>query len=228
MAAPIDLESIKVLLTRLGSNLPSGYDIASISTTAKIPMKVLSLREALIYRMFEISTAATNLYSEKQFITSCILTRSALETTAMLFWLQKRIENVVSENTVGDFDDWLMRALLGDRDGSITGERDAPSIISGVEKVDAVYNGFRSEYNFLSEFTHPNWAGTYGSYGTDDKKNWRIEFHPSSGRDNSKSWEFILNNLSATLEIFILHYNRISEFHEEFTKICESDLGDNK
>ena len=228
MVEPPSINNIRLLLDRLRVNLPSGYDISSISTTAKIPMKVLSLREALIYRIFEISEAATKLYSEEQFVASCILARSAMETTAMLFWLQKRVQRVISENAVDDIDIWLMRAFLGDRDSAITGKYDALSVLTGVDKVETVYHGFRNQYEFISEFTHPNWAGTFGSYGTDDKEIWRIEFHPSNERNNSRDWEFILNNLQATLEIFILHYDIIGENQEEFTKICESELSDAK
>lgn len=218
-----DIEKAEVLAAVLRENLPSGYDIASISTIAKIPMKVLSLREALLFRMSELSDANLKLYSNKHFVASCILTRSAMETTSLQFWLHSRILKVTSEQSVGDIDDWLMRGLLGDRERTI-GLRDALSVISAIDKVDAVYSGFRNEYNFLSEFSHPNWAGTYGSYGTDDRKNWRIEFHPSN---KQQEWTFIINDLIIALEIFTHHYNEIAPKLDKFIKICESELEKN-
>ncbi len=218
------IEKAEDLAAVLRVSLPSGYDIASISTIAKIPFKVLSLREALLFRMSELSDATLKLYSNKHFVASCILARSAMETTALIFWLQSRISKVISEQSVGDIDDWLMRGLLGDREKTIIGLRDALSVISAIDKVDAVYSGFRKGYDFLSEFSHPNWAGTYGSYGTDDRKNLRIEFHTSSKRNE---WTFIINYLIITLEIFTHHYNEIAPKRDEFIKICERELEKN-
>ena len=146
IAVSNDIEEAESLAAALRESLPSGYDIASIS---KIPFKIISLREALLFRMSELSDATLKLYLNKHFVASCILARAAMETTAILFWLHSRILKVISEQSVGDIDDWLMRGILGDREKTIIGLRDALSVISAIDKVDAVYPGFRNGYNFL-------------------------------------------------------------------------------
>lgn len=218
----IDLiEEIKHLIAEIKNSLPTGFDISSISLRAKIPFKALSWREALLYRVSELATTALELYQTRRYVSACILTRALMETTGMLFWMHKKILKVIATKDLQDIDDFLMRGLLGDKE--IDSRLDALNALSAVDHVDKEFNNFRQMYDGLSEYAHPNWPGTSGSFGRDDVENMRVEF---GFYINDLPWSFLLSPLLKSLIIFRDRYNKLADIFTEFTLLCEKNLED--
>src|SRR5437763_472139 len=68
---------------------------------------------------------------------------------------------------VGDIDDFLMKLSLGSRaDNGIMPQ--AISVLTFVDRVEKDCEGFRQQYDRLSEFAHPNRAGTALLYSKPD------------------------------------------------------------
>ena len=162
-------ERLKILET----SLPKQIDPIGISRT-KLPFKVLNYREALIWRIAELGRSALQTFEAEQFAAAIVLTRAAVETNAALWYLDEKTGTAIKEAKLGDLDDCVMRLLSG----NYTWEDFPDPIRVGkfVEGVERRVPGFREQYNILSEYAHPNSAGTTGLYSTIDRENMLINF----------------------------------------------------
>lgn len=217
---PYDLlKEAREITEDIKSSLPTGFEMAAVSTRAKIPWKALSWREAIIHRVAELASNSLDLYEDHKFVSSCILIRSLMETTGMIFWLHKRIRKVVNDKQLGDIDNFLMRGFLGAKEDDP--KWGALNALSAVDHLNKEVPGFRDMYNGLSEFVHPNWSGTFGSFGRDDQLNFRVEF---GSYINDLRWTFALSPLVRSLIHFRKNYNELAEIFPEFIRICEENL----
>ncbi|MBW2605065.1 MAG: hypothetical protein JRE28_12245, partial [Deltaproteobacteria bacterium] len=109
-----DIEICKELVALFKNNLPSRVDPASLTWESKIPWKAMALREALLYRVAELSESAIDLYEKgNRTISAFIITRAVHETTALFYSFYERLEKVTSSRFLGDFDEFIMRLLFG-------------------------------------------------------------------------------------------------------------------
>jgi hypothetical protein len=83
--------------------------------------------------------------------------------------------------------------------------------------------GFSHQYGILSEYAHPNSAGTALLYSKTDTGNLVTDFGQNIRHaENTKLVGVI--NLSVALAMFETSYNRIADLIPAFTKLCESSL----
>jgi hypothetical protein len=213
------LEYIKGLHEQLAANLPPSVERWSISHHAKLPFKAMSLRGILMYRVAELSKAAHHLYEARSLIPAFVLSRAVVETGALLFALLKNMRRVVREQEVGDVDDFLMKALFGRR----TPNYDLPAfnVLTLIDHMDKESEGVRNLYDFLCEYTHPNYSGSYGAYGSEDKENYKLNLGVDFERIN---WQPAILSHLITVREFIKHCEEISGLLADFTAVCEADL----
>ena len=209
----------KEISAEIKLNLPKVYDIASISTTSKLPFKALSIREVIIHRVSELSESACYLFEAKKHVSAFIIIRSLMETVAILYWLNDRIKKVNKTKHIGNIDHFFMRLFFGCRDDEKL--PDPYNVLKAIDKINENFNGFRKMYDDLSEFAHPNWAGLAGSYSELDKKNFKVSF---GSRTEDIPLSFGLAPLTASLHIFKHYYNESGDLMPEFITICESEL----
>ncbi len=213
------LTTVKDLIEELKSILPKRIYAASLSLKSKIPFKAVSLREALLHRLVDLSCVAYDLYMRDKSIPAFIMTRAVMETQALLFSLHKKIKKVVAAEQLGDVDAFLMDALLGWRDGSMPAK--APNILKAVDEVDRTFTGYRKLYENISEFVHPNWSGCHGAYAKINKKNYTVDL----GSEFSEVPTIIgLSALKASLAAFKYYYNDLAELLPAFIEICDADI----
>ena len=156
------MSEIKVQLAELESAKPTRIDGLSISSTSKLPLKVMWFKAALGWRMSELSKTAFDALEREQFASAIILTRAAAESCAALWSLSTKIQAAVKSGAVGDIGTHLMRFIMGHRgDAEMP---DAVNVLTCVDRVDKDVDGFRHHYDVLSEYAHPNWAGTVHIY----------------------------------------------------------------
>lgn len=92
-----------------------------------------------------------------------------------------------------------------------------------LKQADKDIEGFSHQYGILSEYAHPNWAGTVLLYAKHDQENRLTEFGQNIRQaDNTKRVGVL--NLSVALAIFETSYNRISDLVPAFTALCEKRL----
>ena len=207
------------LSRRLVGSLPSTVDPAAISVTAKIPFKVVSLREALLHRAAELAEVACDLFSRDRIVSAFLITRGLLETGAVLFDLRDRVVDAIDASRLSELDDFLMRALLGSREPDA--KIQALNVLSIIDRVSKKATFFRNSYDRLSEFAHPNWSGVLASYSKGDEKNLLLNL----GADVAKVPPRIgLSVLVGVLEMFIFNYNDLGSRLPDFIKLCEKSL----
>jgi hypothetical protein len=114
-----------------------------------------------------------------------------------------------------------MKLLVGSKN-----EKDFPTAINVLTFVDEMNKsiaGFREQYDKLSEFAHPNWAGTTGLYSMPNKEEFCTDF--GSGLNHCAAVQIIgAITLNLCLMAFVDAYNSIADMMPEFVRICESEL----
>jgi hypothetical protein len=82
---------------------------------------------------------------------------------------------------------------------------------------------FRDQYDRLSEFAHPNWAGTSLLYARNDTANRRTDFGRNI-RAGHKVKQLGVLNLSVSLLMFEKSCDNISDLMPGFVSLCERNL----
>jgi hypothetical protein len=213
------LEYIKDLNDQLVAKLPTSIERLSISLHAKLPFKAMSLRAILMYRVSELSKSAYQQYEARSLISAFVLSRAVVETGALLCSLLKSMRRVVSEQQVGDVDDFLMKALFGQRtpDSNLA----ALNVLTLIDHMDKESRGVRSLYDFLSEYAHPNYSGSYGAYGSEDRENYCLNLGADFERIN---WKPAISTHLVAIREFMKSCEEVSDLLPDFTIVCEADL----
>ena len=213
------MEEIRGRLKLLESSRPSRVDPMAVSQSAKLPFKALSYREALIWRMEELSRGAFECFENDKLASAILLTRAAVETSAALWYLCAKFNDTVQSGAVGDIDDYLMKLIMGSKiDPDLM---KAINVLTFVDRVDKDIRGFRHQYDILSEFAHPNWAGTTGLYCKVDLGNFWTDL---GSRDNNGPKRVGVISLSVALGMFESSYNSIADLMSAFIALCEKEL----
>ncbi|HEX5482967.1 MAG TPA: hypothetical protein VFZ08_10120 [Terriglobia bacterium] len=214
------LAEIPGRLKSLENSLPKQLDPIGLSRT-KLPSKVLIYREALIWRVAELARAALQTFEAQQFAAAIVLTRAAVETNAALWFLDEKVGSALKQNKLGDLDDCVMRLLAG----NYTWDEFPNPLRVGkfVESVERRVPGFKEQYNRLSEYAHPNSAGTTHLYSTIDRENVFVNFGPNS-KYTEAAKAICVANLSVTLMMFEHIYNCLSDAMPDFVKLCEKEI----
>jgi hypothetical protein len=188
----------------------------------------LLYREALIWRMTELSRAAFENFEKDRLVAAIVLTRAAAETFAALWYLWHKITAVVESNDVGDIDTDIMSLISGTRVPNDPIFPQAIHILKMIDKVNKEVDGFRHQYDVLCEYTHPNASGTTQSYLQHNRKQLTTEQLTTEFGQNSRTSENTkmigLTNLSVSLLLFELKYNRITNLIPAFITLCENSL----
>jgi hypothetical protein len=95
-------------------------------------------------------------------------------------------------------------------------------VLTFVKHVDKDFDGFLHQYNSLSEFAHPNWAGTALLYSRPDPRDLRTDFGATLRSENSK--DIGVASLSVALMLFGRSYSRVGDLMAGFITLCESQL----
>ena len=150
------------------ADLPKEIEARVFTLKSKIPFKATSLREVLLHRIAELASVAVELYDKDKLVPAFIITRAVVETASIIFWLHEKVSDFFLSKDVKLLDDFLMKAMLGSRDG--TTDLESYNILTAVDHVNKRFSGFRRMYDRMREFTHPNWSGSLGCYGKIDEK----------------------------------------------------------
>lgn len=213
------LQKVEETYQRFTQALVKRIDVASISTTAKIPFKAHVLKEALLYRTTELTGVAVDLYHQNKLVSTATITRSLFETAALCYYVYIHIKDVVDTGIISKIDGILMRASLGWKNDSIPME--AINVLTTIGKLNKEFNGVEFLYNGLCEFTHPNWSGCEGSFSKLNTEEHYVEF---TKQYEHVPKETILPALSAALLFFEEYYNKMADLLPKLNTICEAEI----
>jgi hypothetical protein len=131
-----------------------------------------------------------------------------------------KLRTTVESKALGDIDDYLMKLLMGSRT-DLDVMPQALSVLTFVDHVEKSIEGFRHQYDQLSEFAHPNWAGTALLFSKIDRSRAVVDFGENLRcADNARA--IGVSNLSLALAMFEVSYNRITDLMPAFISVCET------
>ncbi len=208
--APLGDEEIlaeaKEFAVRLTASLPDRIQISALTFKSKLPFKALAIRELLIHRVSELASSAVENFEIGRVVSGIALTRAVMETGALIFELHRRVTQFLVDKNVEQFDSFLMISLMGSHNNA-----DLPlamNVLTVIDRMNKTIDGVRSTYDTLCEVTHPNWAGTMGSFGEIDKEKLELKLGSS---DRATGFRVGVNALSGALMTFEHYYNALAE-----------------
>ena len=216
------MSEISSRIELLESGLPARVD-AMVSPDSKLPFKALIYRAALIWRMAELSRGAFENFEKDRLALAILETRAAVETSAALWYLHAKLDATLKAGAVGDIDDFARRSSRWEAEPIPTSCPQAISVLTFVDRVEKDVEGFRHQYDLLSEFAHPNWAGTALLYSKPDPPNLWTDFGANIRVGDNTTQAGVLN-LSVALMLFERNYNRIADIMPAFAGLCKGTL----
>jgi hypothetical protein len=219
------INDIHERLKKLESSLPKHLDAMAVSQTAKLPWKALLGREALIWRMAELSRSAVENFEKDRLVSAIVLTRAAVETFAALWYLWDKIAAIVESSRVGDIDTYLMKLISGVKidDPVFPQAINILTIIEKLDKKEKFDKAFSDQYAILCEYTHPNAAGTTQTYLHHNREQLTTDLGLNTRTANHTKL-LGLGNLSAALSLFEMRYNDLVDLIPAFARLCENEL----
>jgi hypothetical protein len=227
------LDEVRTRVSLLKNSLPRELDGFAISPQSKLPFKVLLYRETLIWRMAELSEGACHHFEADDLISAIVLTRASVETTAALWHLHGNVNVAVSSGSVGDIGTYLMKTICGTSTVAVdSGPRTTPSprpvkIGKFLEAVERDIEGLSRQYGVLSDYAHPNWAGTTLTYTETDQITALATFGKNV-RCDKYTRTMGVSNLSVALGMFETSYNSLSDLLPQFVQLCEENIASGK
>jgi predicted methyltransferase len=139
------LDNSKIIVDGLKENLVSRVDPAEISLKAKIPTKVVIIREALLYRATDLAESSIFLLRDENLVSGACTIRAFQETVAIMFFINKKVKKAIRDKDVQHLDDALMKALVGSK---VNENLPTPTnILTMIDKVDMEIETFRGTYD---------------------------------------------------------------------------------
>lgn len=175
------MENADLLISGLKKSLLPALDLGGLharNPTAhrwKAPYRSMQLREVVLWRAVDLLEQALVLQKSNHILGARVLIRSAIETIAMLIYLNLKTEAVLDGRlNFHEFSKKTEILLLGSRDGSTNWS--AINIVTIFNDCEKRHPGIKKLYEDLSESAHPNYGGMSAGYTDIDDKSDTVEF----------------------------------------------------
>lgn len=123
-------------------------------------------RQVVLRRTTDTADGALSFFEQQRLVPACILTRSVVETTAVQYYVYKKLILHTGKADHQSIHKLFMSAVFGRKDKEW---RHSPvQVLTAIDHLDKQFPGFRSEYDRLCEYVHPNLGGGYGTYVRSD------------------------------------------------------------
>jgi hypothetical protein len=205
------------LVAEIRQRLPQSLDGRAFSQTVKVPYHAALLDAGLSYRILELAEGSLNMVDARRFVAGAIIARACVETAALHFYVGKKVLSACDSGEIQEATDILYRALTGS-----TAYGDATvkpiNVLTAIDHTDKTFHGIRSFYDQQSEFAHPNWWGSHGAFGVDERED-GIEFAQESSRtiDGTE----VVRGLRLALVIFDYSQRKLRNAMPTFSTVCD-------
>lgn len=221
-----DLEILKEVVTILENSLPT--EILLAISKAIDPCRAHVFREACLHRIAELAGSAYEAFHKKKLITAFTLCRSIMETEALFWDFVTMLEDALRKQSISKIRKFLTKAMLGAKiqTGDVISSMTPHHVLTLVrDGMGKQIKGYFNQYEFLSEFAHPNAAGVIKAYV---KLDW--EKHMAYlGLNHDKIFpDLALPKLVGSLQAFIPCYDNSAKLLSQFIPLCESLLDQGK
>jgi hypothetical protein len=212
------------LLHELHANPPKEIDLESMGGKNSIVTKYMLARAGLLHRALELAISADKSIENRQMVSSSLLIRALFETVSVFGYMYNKIIDFNKSKDIKQFNDDITKVLYGTRDGST--DYVSINILSMIDKIDKEYPNYRTTYNRLSEYAHPNFTGASLLYSNlqKDTQDTRVEYNDISSDDMIHK---NINDLCLCIDRLKYFILQTSEIIEELV-IIEDNLNENK
>ncbi|NGX49427.1 MAG: hypothetical protein K940chlam5_01025 [Candidatus Anoxychlamydiales bacterium] len=230
MKKDVDLliQELKGLVSMLNNSLPKEIPLGiSISID---PTRAVIFRVAFLYRVAEITESAYDAFVKDNLVVAFILSRAFMETETLFWAFVNKLKVAIQTRNINDIRQFLTGCLIGVKNDELK-QLKHPSdvslittptnILTFIQKMDKKIPGYELHHASLSEFSHPNAAGTVDAYVSLDWEAMVARF----GKNKSKLIpELALPQLLASLKGFLDCYDYSAKLLEQFVPLCEELL----
>ncbi|PTR34062.1 hypothetical protein C8J98_102250 [Luteibacter sp. OK325] len=141
----------------------------------KAPFRSTVLREAFLWRMHDLGVQMLALVEAGHILGPRILLRSAVETLAMLSYLNQQTAAVVEGRiSMTEFGFLTGQLLLGSRNK--TTEQESVNVLTVLKHADRRWPKLKGLHEDLSESAHPNYTGVLYGYSTTEPERYETHF----------------------------------------------------
>jgi hypothetical protein len=216
---------LKEEIEQLKNSLPKRIDPAFISHISKIPYKVLDLKTALLYRIYDLANDSFELFSNNRFLSGTIISRSLIETVTVLYYLCSNMNKTIKDKDIKYFDEKIMQLILGSRN-KIT-KLESINILTIIKKVnkelkiDGKDDALLFCYELMCEYAHPNWKGTEGLYAKINFEEIYTDFGFNLQDEFKKEVSIQILPIATAMEITIISIKWFNEIINDFIQVCE-------
>lgn len=215
-------QEVDRLLKDIRGKLVSTVAVQDLGLPSKLPFKLASMKELLLWRIRDLGEAASVSLIRESGVPGLTLVRSLMETVVILYDLKERALGVLDRQDLSGFDEAVMTMLFGGRVEGIP--MDATNILTYVKRMDSAFEGPEDEkpigffYDHLCEFAHPNLPGLMGAYGSLDTQSQVL----TMSLEGEGQWTRALGIdwLAFFLSLGLTFYDEIGECFEEFKEYC--------
>jgi hypothetical protein len=172
----------------------------------KATYRSIVLRELVCWRITDLMAQVSALQGQGHILGAVILVRSAMETLAILIYLNRKTDAVFEDpKQFFELCAATSKLMLGSKNQ--TTKFEAPNILTVLGHCDKKYPGFAKIYGYLSESTHPNYDGVCSGYSTIDEESYVTEF--------GNHWaEKYRDNLPLAIDLCVTTFQ--NEYNEEW------------
>lgn len=224
------LEKLKNLVDILNGSLSN--EIPFDFSLAIDPVRAVVFREACLHRIAEISESAYDAYAKDNLVVALILSRAIMETEALFLGFINEMEEALKSRNIEKIQKFLTGCLIGVKSPQLKKLKspenvdliiDPTNILTFIDKMNKKISHYRLHYDSLSEFSHPNAAGTVDAYVFLDHEA-RVA---RLGKNRSKLVpDLALPQLIGSLTIFLDVYDFSAKLLKEFTCLCNDLLNE--
>jgi hypothetical protein len=211
---------VSQLLLEIERRLPQRVLAKDVSPRAKLPFKAVLLAGTLLHRIYELARVASAAYDDQMHVGGILATRAAMESLAMLNTLHHAVVTYRG-GAPETLDALFMQRVFGSR--SRADRPPAANILSDIDRVARKVKPFRSLYDELSEYAHPNDSGTASSFAQIHPSGQAAVFTPLGENPRRRAWTLI-EGLSSTLFLVPPLIDDLRARLPEFARLCEADV----
>lgn len=181
---------------------------AGITVTAKIPSKLAAVGGSLAWRAHDFAALACELFERNRVIPRAVVTRSLMETTALIYLIHKKTVQAISAKDLVPLDEFLVRCMSGSRLGN--GDPNAPNVLTAIQALDKEpgCDKYADFYASLCEFAHPNALGSFYAYSSFDSQSRAVWFGQNRSLTNCGDVAFAV---VFALEVLLEFLKRLGE-----------------
>ncbi|MGB4058554.1 MAG: hypothetical protein WBK77_10790 [Alphaproteobacteria bacterium] len=139
---------------------------------SKLAWKITIYSQAMRYRLIELTEACIDEWDKDRFVGCFIMARAIIETVAVLYEFEHRLDKALSTKDLNVVDSLIMNRTFASRLADLFGNKKAYeslSVLTAIDKLDKKLEGHvRLAYDRLSEYAHTNYLGVSSSYAKID------------------------------------------------------------